>query len=332
MKKSHLKTLFKFLLVSFLLYFLGQRGFLSFEKTKQAFLQTHLILPAFFVLFLSTFLGIIRWQILLKAQDIHLPLKRTIELGFVGLFFNIALPGVVSGDVIKAIYVAKDVPGKRAHAFSSIIFDRVAGISALALVASFAFFASLSSPWGKIISLQIFIGALAAGIIGFYLYLFLVKENSDPLLKLLTSLEKKWKWMGSFTRTYEGIRNYHKERGAVFQTLLISTFIHLFVIFACVQFTRAFGETQIDPLALFVVCPLGLVITAIPVMPAGVGTGHAAFLFLFALLGSERGADVFTMIVLYQLIQGIVGGIVYLKFKANSPIDLNTQNLDASSA
>ena len=34
--------------------------------------------------------------------------------------------------------------------------------------------------------------------------------------------------------------------------------------------------------------------------PAGVGTGHAAFAYLFNLWGSQRGADIFTLAVLRQ--------------------------------
>ena len=50
----------------------------------------------------SAFLGPIRWQLLLRAQGIKLSMGRTAQLTLIGNFFNIALPGAVSGDFVKA--------------------------------------------------------------------------------------------------------------------------------------------------------------------------------------------------------------------------------------
>jgi uncharacterized membrane protein YbhN (UPF0104 family) len=61
-----------------------------------------------------------------------------------------------------------------------------------------------------------------------------------------------------------------------------------------------------------------LLATAIPVLPGGVGTGHAAFSFFFDLLGSKAGADIFSYYVITQLIIGAVGGLVYLRFKTEA--------------
>jgi uncharacterized membrane protein YbhN (UPF0104 family) len=81
----------------------------------------------------------------------------------------------------------------------------------------------------------------------------------------------------------------------------------------------ALGETQLTLLPVYVVVPIGLLITAIPVLPAGVGTGHAAFLYLFGLLGSQRGADIFSLYALGQILTGAIGGLIYLRFRATEP-------------
>ena len=116
-----------------------------------------------------------------------------------------------------------------------------------------------------------------------------------------------------------GVRVYHTERKVVLKTLCLSAVIHVLAGFSCLCFAKALGETQIPINGLFVVVPLGLLVTAVPVLPGGVGTGHAAFSFFFHLLGSERGADVFSYFVLIQLFIGAVGGLVYLRFKTDSP-------------
>lgn len=302
--------------VAGLLYFLAQKGFISLKDTQRAFTQWQIILPAMSVLVANFFLGALRWQWLLKAQGIHLGLKRTVQLSFIGNFFNIALPGAVSGDFVKAYYIGKEVAGKRGRSFGSILFDRVAGLSALVLLAAGAsLFATGESSHRLLIATRPFLLIAAFCMTAFYSYLFLVREHKDPVLMALRSMEKKMAKFESITRIYLGLRHYHGHKGTVIRVIALSLLIHLIVGWACLQFASALGEGGMPLFGLYVAVPLGLLVTAIPVAPAGVGTGHAAFLYLFSLLGSGRGADVFTLLAISNLLMGAVGGLIYLRFK-----------------
>lgn len=313
-----MKTTIKFIFVAGLLYFLAQRGFLSVDETARALSQWKWVSAGFVFMTISMFLGIVRWHILLLAQGIQIEFGRTLRLGLIGNFFNIALPGAVSGDLVKAVYVSKECGGKKAPAFSSILFDRVAGVSGLVLISAFALLLSARSEWGgKLVdALEIFILATGAGVVAFYAYLFLLKDHHDPVLRLCALLEKRsLKWGGAIKRSYEGLRIYREHRSTVAWALLISLVIHSLVITAAAFFARALGDDTIAVQALFVVVPLGLLVTAIPVTPAGVGTGHAAFTALFHLIGSQMGANVFNFYLIPQLFFGAMGGLVYLRFK-----------------
>src|ERR1700692_579409 len=121
-----------------LLYFLVQKGFISVKDTQEAFTHWSNTLPAVLALAIGIVFGIQRWKWLLEAQGIHLKWSRVAQLTLIGNFFNVALPGAVSGDFVKAFYIGKEMPGKRARAFGSILFDRVAGLSALVLLSAFS--------------------------------------------------------------------------------------------------------------------------------------------------------------------------------------------------
>lgn len=317
-RKELIKLALKIFFVAGLFYFMYQRGFFSLEATQRAFQNWNLTLPAMALLATTSFLAVIRWHWLLQAQGIRIPFLRTVQLVFIGNFFNIALPGAVSGDFVKAFYVAKEVQGLRGRAFGSILFDRVAGLSALVLVAAGALGVGISHFLGTPLfdGIRVALASGALAVIAFYGYLFFVKQGHDPLLRVFKTLETKNLRFGSLTRIYEGIRHYHDHRATVVKVLLLSALIHTMVAFACLLLTQALGETSIAGLPIFVIVPLGMVATAIPLLPAGVGTGHAAFTFLFLLLGSKRGADVFNLVVLTQVLIGAAGGIVYLRFRS----------------
>lgn len=322
--KKNLKLLIKVTFVVALLYFLIQRGFISLQDTGKAFTRWELMGPAFAVLFFNLLLGALRWQWLLKAQGIRLPILRTLQLTFIGNFFNIALPGAVSGDFVKAFYIGREVHGQRGRAFGAILFDRVAGLSALVLLSAGAvLFGQHKLSHSVIIAIRTFLAIAATCVLAFYGYLFLMREKHDPVLRILKNLEARFAKAGSLVRIYEGVRHYHHHRKVVFKVLLLSILIHSMIGWVFLQFAQAVGEERLFLLPLYVVVPLGLLVTAVPIAPAGVGTGHAAFLYFFQLLGSPRGADVFTLYAISGLIFGAFGGLVYLRFRTHELKDMH---------
>jgi uncharacterized protein (TIRG00374 family) len=143
--KKLLKPLAKLSFVALLLFFLGKKGLLSVSELPKIFENPRLLGTSLLLSLISLVLGVWRWKLLLRGQEITLNWKKTFELSLIGNFFNIALPGAVSGDLVKAFYIAKDFPGKRGHAFGSILFDRIVGVSGLILTSTAALLAGYQS-------------------------------------------------------------------------------------------------------------------------------------------------------------------------------------------
>jgi uncharacterized protein (TIRG00374 family) len=319
-KKQHFTLILKWVFVGVVFWYLAKKDYISVDSLHRVLERSVLLASALLVQTLAMVLGGLRWQVLLRAQELSLPLHRTLRLHFIGQFFNVALPGAVSGDFVKAFYVANEIPGKRGYAFGSILFDRIVGLSALVLVSAGALLSRFEEFRGtKLLSgIQVFIGVAALCVLGFYLYILYLKEHHDPVLKLLDRLQNRWTKVASLLRIYEGIRFYHRTKGAVMIALGISVAIHLLVGLSCILLSRALGEEHLAALSIYIVVPLGLLVTAIPILPAGVGTGHAAFGFFFGLIGSSKGTDVFSFYVLAQFLYGAIGGLIYLRFKSSA--------------
>jgi len=330
--KKIVGMLLKIGLIAAIFYFLAEKGLLSLDATAGAFKQPWLTLPTMLVLIGLSAIGALRWQWLLRAQGMNLTYLRVLQLTYIGGFFNIALPGAVSGDVVKAFYVAHDIPGRRGHAFGAILFDRIIGLCGLVFVSAGA----LWLDWSKVSHSQampvirIVLSSGALGILAFFGYLFLVPAGKDPLENLLAKLATWKPVFAGFLKTYEGVRAYRNRKATVAAALLISIGVHLVVCWACLNFAHALGETGIPVLPVFLVVPLGILVTAVPIMPAGMGTGHVAFSWGFQVVGSLRGADIFNLWVLTNLIGGAMGGLVYLAHKKKEPAPALEAEIESS--
>ncbi len=79
----------------------------------------------------------VRWRLLMRCRGMDVPLTKALRLTMVGLFFNFCMPGMTGGDVVKAYYAAKGSDARGA-AVMSVVFDRVAGLLGLILLAGIA--------------------------------------------------------------------------------------------------------------------------------------------------------------------------------------------------
>jgi len=330
MKKSNLKKIIAFILkLSFVItlcFYLFKKGYVSLSDTKTALFQFNYIIPAFAFLMICTVLGIFRWKYLLQTQQIILPTSRIFKLGLIGNFFNVALPGAVTGDIIKAVYTSKEAPDKRAYALSSILFDRFIGVSALILISFFSVLFSFFSASSKTLPAPfvLFVAGLGSLIFLFFIYLFLIPNNRDPIYKLLSKFKNKHNIINSLLRVIDGIKIYSVDKKCFAITLMISFIIHFLVISTVMLFLFSFGKMDLPFIEVMIVVPVGLLLIAVPISPGGVGTGHAAFLGVFHLIGFDRGADVFTLFFIFKLFEGFVGAIVYLQFKAHITLPKDT--------
>jgi uncharacterized protein (TIRG00374 family) len=113
----------------------------------------------------------LRWKLLSQPMGFQGSFGRFFALYFIGMFFNLVLPTSVGGDVVRAWYLAKTPgateAGRGVAAFSSVLLDRLSGLTVLLCLACFAVWfcpAEVASwlPW----SVWALAGTAFAGMIG----------------------------------------------------------------------------------------------------------------------------------------------------------------------
>lgn len=128
---AQLKTILK-LALSVVIIWLVLRGIderMLLATMREAHLGWLLWAAAWFVF--SKILSAVRFSILLKTENIHLSTGQNLRLYWLGMYYNLLLPGGISGDgyKIKLLMDTFSAPFKRLLAVT--LLDRVGGVIAL---------------------------------------------------------------------------------------------------------------------------------------------------------------------------------------------------------
>lgn len=311
------------------LFVFGGVNFDVFQERAMRF--DYLALGAFFgsIIILTS---IVRWQILLRGQNISLPFSAALRLTFIGLFFNLVLPGGTSGDVVKAYYIASLYPGKGAETVTTVFVDRIIGLIGLILLALAACAAILgfipASQSGDIQTIAIAMAVLIA-------------LSVIAAAVLFSSWFRKSRFAGFVSRfvpfkeivsrVYNAAFAYKSQPMLVIVAFLITIISHIFASLAMWFFALALG-IEIPFLLFMFIAPVIMALNIIPISPQNIGVVEAAFVWFFGLLpgvSPETAGNAFWIGALGHLLGlfwGIVGALIYLQGKEiiKSSLDENT--------
>lgn len=310
--KLLLKFAFSFSIIAYMIY----SGRLDLAVVKKGFSEAHLLTYSFLLEILGVCSALYRWKILLDGQGLMLSASHAIRYGMIGAFFNTTMPGAVSGDLIKGWYVVSDLKlKKKTPVLTSILLDRIMGVFGLVLVAVSPILLNWNAVFANptLHELASAILLLFAGVVVFFLYIMLSVWGP------LAYLRKKMDFLENssigkiFLGAYDAWTNYRESPMILVKALILSVCNHGMLVTVAILCSHALGEHTIPLYQYLLIVPIGLLSTAIPIAPAGLGVGHVAFAALFKMAGSEQGAEVFTMLVTIQIILNLCGVFFYLR-------------------
>jgi uncharacterized protein (TIRG00374 family) len=253
----------------------------------------------------------------MRGQGFESSIGRTMPLSLIGMFFNFAMPGGVGGDVIKGYYLLQEHPSQKFAGAMSIFMDRVMGFFAMSVTAFLALFLN----W-EAVSRSNELKGVALGVAGLFAFfvVFFFFSLSKVLQKksIARLLFDKIPGGQSIRRIYDILHSYRKSpRTLVLASALSMVNIAIMVVFVYVV-GLSMGVTELPFSMYCFLVPIGVIVQALPISPAGVGVGQAAFYFLFNLsLGKESqlGPTAITTIQIMQFAWGLVGAYFYLQRK-----------------
>ena len=279
----------------------------------------YFVLGVIFIL-VSLLFSATRWWWLLRANDLKVSLFDSVRYTWLGLFFNNVIPGQTGGDVIKAIYIARRCSSDRVPAFLSVFVDRILGLTSLALLAAIvvAFYAERFFE----IAVAIWSFLLLGVVLACAAFSRRLREKiglKRMLLKLPVKVQELLKEVDS------AIFHYRKHKTGVAVWLGLGIINHIVSVSAVVMFGYAVG-VGIPTHEYFVLVPVIIIVSAIPIAPNGWGIGEALYAKLFGdygavylagtpnaqLIMSTRGIAVSIVYRLVTTALSLLGGLVLL--------------------
>ena len=265
---------------------------------------------AFLAFFTALSFGITRWWRLLWVAGCNVRWWDAFRLTYLGMFFNLVVPGLTGGDVVKAVLAVRENPGRRADALVSVVMDRLLGLVALAALAMVVI-VLLGGPFEEL-RLPMAL-ALVAMVVGAVVY-------TSTALRRLVRFESLLARLPLGQRLLEvdrAVLVYTRRPGEVLLAFALSLGNHFAAIAGVMALGVAFGVPQsiIGWWQYVAIVPVANIVSALPIAPGGWGVGEAAFHFLFELVGASGALGVAVSVTyrLCQLVVGLLGGLYLLR-------------------
>ena len=319
-----LKTFFlntvKILIAAALIYWLINSGKLDFKLLTKLSEHPLAVLLSIVLIVLNFVLVSYRWETILRARSqVTLPLTGLLRITWIGQFFSSVLPGSVTGDLVKIIYVQKfDKSFSKKFVFASILIDRVMGLSGLILLvgmSSLVFGKKISANAPAMIPL-LNINYLLMGLVvlGFGVFFYSHHIVRNILVKLQTIA-----MAGLFEKIIGLWDDLVMIRKHMIKAVALSVLIQFMAVVIFWSLIAPFVGDHMNFVQALAFIPIGLMTLALPVAPSGLGVGHAIFQKLFELSGITNGASLFNLYFFVTLVVNLFGVIPYLVTKVKHP-------------
>ena len=234
-----------------------------------------------------------RWYLLVRALNLEFSFYDAVRLGFLGNLLNLMSVGVLGGDALKSVFLARQLPGRAPEAVASVIFDRAIGLLAMFSFASVAYL--LTDFSGMELKhetenqalhwvCRVTILLTLIGFAGLSVLFLTPRFHKTAIFKRLANLPK----LGSlFKRLVNVALAYRNRFGAVVAAFLLSILVN--VGFALSFYGVARGLSDVHPTLAqhLVISPIAMVANAVP-LPGGLGGMEAAVAYLYRAFSSAQ--------------------------------------------
>ncbi|TWU55324.1 lysylphosphatidylglycerol synthase transmembrane domain-containing protein [Rubripirellula reticaptiva] len=315
--KKHAITVLKFAfpiaIVSFLVWRIEPE---QWEQLTSQPKNYGLLAAALLVALGAMSMSFARWCVLVRCQGIELTMMEAFRLGSIGFLLSFVSAGSVGGDLFKAIFLAKRRPGKRVAAVASVFVDRGSGLyGLLILVACGLIFSNPSAGAETAIDLPK-IKAATGLLIGVGTAVLAVLILGGRGVDRLISWGSTLPLIGGIVKTVgPPLRMFHAHPFAFGLSILMSLGVQGMLVLSMYLVARGLYPVPPTLGEHFVIVPIAMLASALPITPAGMGVLELVVDTLYrsvpAIPTDASGTLVALVFEIVKVVMAVIGTVFY---------------------
>jgi uncharacterized protein (TIRG00374 family) len=281
------------------------------------------LLLSFLLMGATVFIGVIRWQVVLKVHGLDMPLLRTTQISLIAHFFNSFLLGSVGGDVLKAYYVARETHHKKTEAVVTVLVDRIIGMFSLLLFACIMLPPNLtlfSTPSRRAVVALMIAMTVACALMMLFFFRGGVSKRFPKARDYLKRLPKG----DMIERSLEAFREFGRNGRFWWEIIPISILANIVIVLHFLSLTWGF-RLHVSAHALAEIVPTVTSISALPITPSGLGVRENLYVLMLAApgVGVEASTALLLSLIGYStsVAWSLIGGLVYITQRDKQHLD-----------
>lgn len=277
-----------------------------------------LLFYAVFTFFLMYPLALFRWNMLLKAAKLNIPLKRVIMSFSGGIFFNVFLPSTIGGDFMRSMDLAKHTQ-KTKEVIATVLLDRLSGYVGLVFLAVLALLLGFKLIEDKVVVFFVSFLVISLTLVLIVLFNKRVYSRINKFLHASRGDNSKL-GMATLEKIRSMLINLHQEmyyfrhqKKVIFNNLALSFLIQFLSPLSFYLIGLSLG-IKINIAYFFVFLPIIGAISLLPISIGGLGLRDASTVFFFKKAGVIPDLSIAMSLLNFSFILffGSIGGIIYV--------------------
>jgi len=266
-------------------------------------------------IFSSWMILFVRWHVILKNSNIHIPFKNNLLIYLAG--FTLSISPVKSGELIKSILLKNQFNVKRTVSAPLVITERfydIIGTITIALIGiTFLGFEYLP---------VLFVVLILSFLIIFLLY---SKSNFGYVLRLFNKIRFLKKISFSLENSQNIIRTSLNRKTVILSSSLTIIFRFIEAIGIYLVFL-SLGINIINYFELAAMYSMSIILGSISMLPGGLGVTEGSFAGLITLHGLEFSTALVIAIIIRFFTLWYAVGVGFFALKLNGGLNINNTN------
>jgi len=311
-------TLIKFLApVAIIGFLLWRTPASDWATLSERSIDSPVMAAALCVAMAAIILSFVRWWVLVRCQGIALGLMEALRLSSICFLLSFVSAGSVGGDLFKAVFLARRSPGKRIAAVASVFVDRGSGMYGLLLLVAIGLM--LRKPSDSFEFNGVGLEEMkwtVGGLMGIGTAVLMVLVLGGKIVDRMITRLSRVKLIGPIVEKIgPPLRSFHNHPWAFVLSLVMSIGVQGLLAVSMFLIATSMYDSPPTCAEHFVIVPIGMLASALPLTPAGIGVLEATIKTLYEVVPAiPTEASGFIVALVFELVKvvlAVVGTIFY---------------------